>query len=146
MKVNLIKLIALPLAFLVFSCGKSGHDHSDHDHAAAEDETGKLYEEVMRLHDDGMEKMDELHRLKEGLKKTVASTPEMTDEKRKEIEAKISKLDSAGKGMMVWMRQFHPEDDSLNDEAYHEYLEAERDKVKKVKDDIFDAIARAKEE
>lgn len=141
-------LFVFGLTFLLVSCGKSGHDEH-HDHAAddpEEDKNGALYEEVMKLHDEGMARMDEIYRLKKELTDKIASTPDLVKEKRKEIEEKISKLDSASRGMMQWMRSFHPETDSLDDEGYRKYLESEMEKVKKVKDDIMDAIARAKEE
>lgn len=138
--------VVICLSFALINCGgKSGHDEHQ-DHAASDDSNGALYEEVMKLHDEGMGKMDEIYKLKEELKNKIASTPELVEEKRKEIEGKISSLDSASKGMMLWMRNFHPETDSLDEQGYHEYLESEMEKVKKVKDDILDAIARAKEE
>ena len=142
--------VVICLSFALINCGgKSGHDEN-HDHtagdAAEEDSNGALYEEVMKLHDEGMGKMDEMYKLKEELKNKIASAPELVEEKRKELEDKISGLDSASKGMMQWMRNFHPETDSLDEQGYREYLESEMEKVKKVKDDILDAIARAKEE
>lgn len=136
------------LTLLLISCGKSGHDEH-HDHAASDpedDENGALYEEVMKLHDEGMARMDEIYKLKKELTDKIASAPDLVEEKRKAIERKISSLDSASRGMMQWMRSFHPETDSLDDEGYRKYLESEMEKVKKVKDDIMDAIARAKEE
>jgi len=142
--------VVICLSFALINCGgKSGHGEN-HDHAAndaaEEDSNGALYEEVMKLHDEGMGKMDEMYKLKEELKNKIASAPELVEEKRKELEEKISGLDSASKGMMVWMRNFHPETDSLDEQGYREYLESEMEKVKKVKNDILNAIARAKEE
>ncbi|HEX5169455.1 MAG TPA: hypothetical protein VFW11_09790 [Cyclobacteriaceae bacterium] len=141
-------LIFLGLSLALISCGKSGKDEH-HDHATSDqedDSNGALYDEVMKLHDEAMMKMDEIYKLQKELKDQIAATPELIEEKRKEIEGKISKLDSARRGMMDWMHEFHPETDSLSEQEYREYLESEMEKVKKIKDDIFDAIARAKEE
>ena len=140
-------IVLLPL-FALISCGKSGHDHHDHGTrgAAEEDSTGLLYEEVMKIHDEAMLKMDEIVKLQRELKDKIASAPDLVEEKKKEIEDKISELDSARRGMMDWMHEFHPETDSLDEQAYREYMESEMEKVKKVKEDIFDAIARAREE
>jgi len=136
-------------ALALISCGKSNHSDG-HDHAASgnaeEDSAGLLYEEVMKVHDEAMMKMDEIYKLQKELKDQIAAAPQLVEEKRKEIEAKISELDSARRGMMNWMHEFHPETDSLDEQAYREYLEVEMEKVKIVKDDILDAIARAKEE
>jgi hypothetical protein len=100
----------------------------------------------MKIHDEAMMKMDEIVKLQRELKDKISSAPELVEEQRKEIEGKISKLDSARRGMMDWMHEFHPETDSLDEQAYRQYLESEMEKVQKVKDDIFDAIARAREE
>jgi hypothetical protein len=43
------------------------------------------------------------------------------------------------------MHKFHPEVDTLAEEAYQQYLKVELDKATQVKQDILDAIARAKE-
>jgi len=144
MKKVLILLLIVGLPSIMIRCGKT--DKHDHDEAQEADSSSALYDEVMKLHDEGMARMDEIHRLKEDLKNKIESAPELVEEKRKDIEAKIAKLDSASRGMMAWMRNFHPEADTLDDETYQEYLESEMERVKKVKDDILDAIARAKEE
>ena len=70
----------------------------------------------------------------------------MVEEKKKEIEGTISKLDSASEGMMVWMRNFNPLPDSLGEEQAREYLENEMEKVKKVKEDILEALEKAQSE
>jgi len=103
-----------------------------------------LYDEVMKIHDEVMPKMNDVYTLKEELKKEIANTPGMAAEKKKEIEQTISKLDSASEGMMVWMRNFNPLPDSLGEEQAREYLENEMEKVKKVKEDIQEALEKAK--
>lgn len=140
-------IVFIPV-FALISCGKSGHDHHDHatSEAAEEDSMGVLFDEVMKVHDEAMLKMDEIVKLQRELKDKIASAPELVEEKKKEIEDKISQLDSARRGMMDWMHEFHPETDSLDEQAYREYMESEMEKVKKVREDIFDAIARAREE
>lgn len=145
MKKNLLWLSTLALFIALVGCSKSGHEN-DHQEESKENPDQALYDEVMKLHDEGMAKMDEIYQLKEELKEQIASAPALVEEKKKDIEAKISKLDSAQKGMMVWMRSFNPDLDSLDGQAYRKYLESEMEKVKKVKDDIFDAIARARQE
>jgi hypothetical protein len=144
MKKDLLRIIIFMLCITLVSCGKSGQER--HDEEAKENPEQGLYDDVMKLHDEGMAKMDEIYKLKEELKQQIASAPELVEEKKKDIEAKIVKLDSAQKGMMVWMRSFNPNVDSLDEHEYHKYLESEMEKVKKVKDDIFDAIARARQE
>lgn len=138
----------LVIAWLVSGCGKPSEQANTHDHSSepAGLEEGALYDEVMKLHDEGMEKMDEIHALKQKLAKQVADAPNLVQEKQAEIKSKISQLDSASRAMMVWMRNFRPESDTLDTTGYRNYLETELEKVRKVRDDIFAAVERAKEE
>jgi hypothetical protein len=137
-------------ALLVGACGSKNqehdHDHEhghDHEHPAADGSPNQaLGEEVMKVHDEVMPKMNDIYKLKEGLKKKL-SEPGVTDDKKKEIEQTITQLDSANDGMMVWMRAFNPQPDSLDEEKTREYLENEMEKVKKVQDNIQQAIAKA---
>ena len=142
------KIVFIVLSLAVINCGKNNHDeHHDHD-AMEETEEGAaqvLLEEVDRIHNEAMEKMGEVRKLRDELKKTIENSSDLVEEKKKEIESKISRLDSAYNGMMDWMHKFHPEIDSLDEEAYREYLEEQMEKAKKVKNDILEAIERAKE-
>jgi uncharacterized coiled-coil DUF342 family protein len=100
----------------------------------------------MRLHDEGMEKMDEIYALKRKLTQKIADAPGLVEEERQELESRIMQLDSASRAMMVWMREFRPESDTLDAEGYRDYLESELQKVRKVRDDIFAAVERASRE
>jgi vacuolar-type H+-ATPase subunit I/STV1 len=142
------KVIFLILSLALINCGKSSHDeHHDHDASEeVEDDAGKaLLDEVDKIHDEAMEKMGEVRKLRNELKKTIENSSDLVEEKKKEIEPQIAKLDSAYNGMMDWMHKFHPEVDTLDEEAYREYLEEQLEKAKKVKSDILEAIERARE-
>ena len=97
----------------------------------------------MKIHDEVMPKMNDIYKLKEELKKQIAETPGLVEEKKKEIEGTITELDSASESMMVWMRNFNPLPDSLGEEQAREYVENEMEKVKKVKEDIMEALEKA---
>lgn len=137
------------VAVTLVGCNRSSHEghngHEHHDHQAADtvvedDLNAVLYDEVMKVHDEAMEKMDEIYRLKQRLKTKMDST---TADGKAAIQAVYNKLDSADKGMMEWMHAFQP--DSLEGEAYREYMESELERVKKVREDIQDALQRARE-
>ena len=68
----------------------------------------------------------------------------MPAEKKTAIESAIVKLDSASEGMMIWMRKFTPPSDSTSEEKEKEYLEDQKVKVQKVKEDMLKAIDNAK--
>lgn len=141
------KFLSLSLILIAFGCKEKSHEHADHD-ATASDVTEvsgnqALYNEVMKVHDEVMPKMDDIHRTKQQLKEKLEKAPAAD---RSAIESTIARLDSAGEGMMVWMRQFRPLPDSLGEEKAREYLENEMEKVKKVREDILQALEQAKKE
>ncbi|GIV37575.1 MAG: hypothetical protein KatS3mg032_1954 [Cyclobacteriaceae bacterium] len=122
------------------SCTKN----KEHQAAPASDDPGKaLYDRVMDIHDEVMPRMDEIMRLKRELKEALEKGEELVPEKRQALEAKIQQLDSAGKAMMEWMRQFNPEE--YTGEDLQKYLEAEQERIIKVKEQMLEAIAKAKE-
>jgi hypothetical protein len=137
-KFFLIVLIA------AWGCKEKSHDHSEHDPEAADavdiSENQVLYNEVMKIHDEVMPKLEDIHKKKEALKNQIASTPNMPEAEKKQIEAKILQLDSAAESMMVWMREFNPLPDSTGEEKAREYLENQMEKVKTVRENILRAL------
>lgn len=129
------------------SCKQQSNEHQEHEHTQPEETevspNEKLYNEVMSVHDEVMPKMDDIYKLKTALKKQLSDDPNMAEQKKKEIELAILQLDSASESMMVWMRNFNPLPDSLGEEKARQYLELEKEKVNKVKDDMLNAIEGA---
>lgn len=148
MKPTDLRLLALISLIVLWSCGQKDHQHEGHDHASDPvEESGNtaLDREVMKIHDEAMAKMDEIQKLKFDLKKQLDEGPALAAEKKAEMEQTIAKLDSAYDGMMNWMHQYKPIPDSaFGEEKAREYLESEMEKVKKVRQDIVDAIDEAK--
>lgn len=97
-----------------------------------------LYDQVMEIHDEVMPSMGELNRLKRELKDKLAAATELTPEERAALEQTIQKVESASDGMMIWMREFNPED--YEGDALQQYLEGEMIRVQKVKKDILEAL------
>lgn len=149
MKTFIPSYLLLVALSLLWSCGqKSGEDGHDHDanHDAEGGGNQALYDEVMKVHDEVMPKMDDIYKLKEQLKDKIANTPDMAADKKQEIEGIILRLDSASEGMMVWMRNFNPLPDSTGEQEARDYLESEMEKIKKVGEDVRKALEEAKEE
>lgn len=148
MKLSSLKLLSIVL-ILLFGCKEKSHEHQQGHNATAPDVVEasgnqELYNEVMEIHDEVMPKMNDIHTAKQELQEKL-SKPNLTEVEKIKVQALISKLDSAGEGMMVWMRQFRPIPDSLGEEKAREYLEDEMEKVKKVKESILTALAQVKE-
>ena len=145
---NVLRKKILFIAFLaICGCGqKSNHENHEHVGQDSLESTGNetLYEEVMKVHDEVMPKMNDIYALKEKLKGELSSQKDLAEEKKKEINATILKLDSASESMMVWMRGFRPLADSLGEEKAREYLETEMEKVKRVKEEIQEALDQGK--
>lgn len=127
-----LPVLSLVMLSLLWGCGEKKQGNQE------------LYDEVMKVHDEVMPKMDDIYKLKQELKKQISDTSNLADEKRKIIEATILKLDSASESMMVWMRNFNPLPDSLGEEKARAYLEEQQEKITKVKEEMLEAIDKAK--
>ncbi len=101
-----------------------------------------LYDQVMDIHDEVMPKMNDLYKLKKGLQDSIANTPNISEETKKEFEETILVLDSASNSMMVWMRAFNPPEQT-DKEAFQKYMESELVKVKKMREDVMRALDKA---
>jgi hypothetical protein len=140
MNTSIFKIIVFASLALVWSCKEKSHDH-DHGHDHGDEvevsENQVLYDEVMKIHDEVMPKMQDIHNRKQALQEKLNK---VTDEQKKNIELQIAKLDSAQESMMVWMREFNPIPDSAGQEKAREYLEGEMEKVKRVKENMLNAL------
>lgn len=125
---------------LLASCGKSTHDQHNHGKAEGDNPNQVLYNQVMDIHDEVMPKMEDLYKLKKKMEEEIAQAPSLTEERKRELEGLIAKLDSANLAMMDWMHEFNPLPDSANQEDAREYLENEMERVKKVREKMLDAI------
>jgi hypothetical protein len=142
---NILFLVLVAYSVLLTSCGQKSNEHEHGHHKDSEQSANQgLYDEVMKVHDEVMPKMDDIYKLKEQLKKQLEATPALVDEKKTELQHTILELDSASEGMMVWMRNFNPIPDSLGEEKARQYLEEQKVKVNKVKEDMLQAIEEAK--
>ncbi|HEX6225580.1 MAG TPA: hypothetical protein VFZ52_14285 [Chryseolinea sp.] len=121
----------LLVVMLLPGCGESKQDNQ------------ALYDDVMKVHDEVMPRMDDIYSLKVNLKKQAADSSSLTDDRRKAIEAAILKLDAASEGMMVWMRNFNPLPDSLGEEKARLYLEEQQKQIENVRADMQAAIDEA---
>jgi hypothetical protein len=96
----------------------------------------------MDIHDEVMPSMDELYSLKRQLNDKIANSPELVEEKRKEVENTILLLDSASREMMTWMNEFSPEE--YEDDDLRIYLESEMKRVQKVRGSMLDALEKGR--
>lgn len=140
---NLSKTLLIVGLSACIGCGKANRDTTASD--PVEDNSNEaLYNQVMDIHDEVMPKMNDIYTLKKLLQEKITSSPDLVEEKKKELEETIQQLDSASNSMMVWMRQFNPPADTASEEAMREYLESQLEKVKKMREDVLVALERGK--
>jgi C4-type Zn-finger protein len=126
------KTLALLTLFLVFACVKKDNGEA-------------LVNEVLNIHDEVMPKIGEVMSLrKKVLDKVEGSTN--PDELR---DIALS-LEEAQQGMMLWMNDWSKNSapfikNEATEEEKMNYLNAEKERVTKVKEDINNSIAKAKE-
>jgi hypothetical protein len=121
------------LALAIVSCNKSEHaNHDGHDMESMEGDSTNtiLYNQVMDIHDEVMPKMEDLYNKKKELKTQLETA---TADQKAALEQKIAEIDSASNMMMSWMHEFNPPADTADQEQSRAYLEAEMEKVKRVK-------------
>jgi hypothetical protein len=135
--------IVLCLGISVVGCKPKAEESVEASEAIETSPNEALYNEVMKVHDEVMPKMNDIYKYQQQLKEKLQS-PNISAKDKKEINDILSKLDSAGNGMMVWMRQFNPIPDSAGEEKARIYLEGEMEKVKRVREDIVQALEQAK--
>src|SRR6218665_886472 len=83
MKNLLLKTFMFALALSLAACGQKSHDHEghdhdhdhDHSHEAASSPNETLQEEVMKVHDEVMPKMNDIYKIKQELKKKLEEAP-----------------------------------------------------------------------
>ena len=97
-----------------------------------------LYKEVMKIHDDVMPKVRDIHRLQKQLEIQLKVTNEIPKEK---IQAVLNQLAAADKGMWDWMKLFRQPDKNLPQDSILQYLQKEKETISKVSDDMINSIA-----
>jgi hypothetical protein len=125
------KLLFLFSFFLVFACNQNDNGKA-------------LTDEVLNIHDEVMPKIGELMSLRKKVLDQVegSSNPD-------ELRNIALELDEAQKGMMQWMNDWSKNSAPfVNGETTKEekmaYLNAEKERVNKVKEDINNSIEKAK--
>lgn len=101
-------------------------------------EKSNLEAEVIAIHDEVMPKMGDIHVAKKQLRKLMGEGT--SDSLKTEILELISDLEKADEGMMDWMDKW---DVPSEEPAMTAYLEKEKIKITKVKEDMLNSIEAA---
>ncbi len=135
--------------FLFFSCSEKKEIHSDKEDITP---SGKLYSEVMDVHDNVMPKMDEIMILKGKTNKRIKELDSLTKVNPKlnvkieklKLDSLLTGLQAADDGMMNWMHHFDPNMKEMKEEKKVRYLEDEKIKITEVKQKTDSILEKAK--
>ena len=109
-----------------------------------------LFKEVMQGHDIGMARMGKLSKNISLLQEKLDSIELLSDAEaqqleplRKDYESILAALKQADDGMSDWMHDFRADSGQGNPQVRIAYLENEKVKVEKVKQDILESLQKA---
>jgi hypothetical protein len=146
-----MKFIILLIAIIAFACNDaSKHEHNSREAAATTPKTleDSLYAEVDEAHIVGMAKMGKLKGAIAEVKKALDSVNKLPKSKLDETYQQSlidlqEDLNYADYFMDTWMKEFKADSAKGNPEARIKYLQSEKDKVTKMRDNILNGIQRA---
>ena len=139
------------LALLFCACSSSTDEHQTPSQSLTPEQQklNNLEQQVLHLHDEVMPLMADLVDLKGKLqrrnKELQASEESGAQDQAIINQMIISNLDVAHESMMDWMRNYQKIDIAADISENMRYLEEEKSKINLVTEQIFSAIAAAKE-
>lgn len=140
-------LVALIMfSLLAFSCKeKPAVDNTSELELSAD---LKNYEdEVMKIHDEVMPKMNEIHQLStelRNIRSDAGANPDGTPVKMEGLDESLQALKDAEDGMMNWMKNYTSIKTSVKPEQLKRFYEKELEKITHVKDSMLNSIEQAK--
>lgn len=131
-----IKYISVTVVmFLLMSCG--GNHDNKREIVSIEEQRNELFQEVIKVHDEVMPKMEDIIGLQDKIRVLMDSLLEVdsTSSELSNLEELNAKLNEADKSMMEWMREFDVEmnSDEVNQNEAIEYFTNEMNKIEEVK-------------
>lgn len=97
------------------------------------------YAEVMRIHDEAMPRMGQIHNIKRQLEQQ-SNGLDTTSATWDSVMYFVDKLEEADEGMLEWMAAFKDPRKKQEDAKAREYLDEEIERVTKVAEDIDQSI------
>jgi hypothetical protein len=144
-----LRLLILFVALFAFACNDSAESHNSREAAAnaPKSKADSLYKEVDDLHIEGMSKYGKLKlalgQVQNKLDSLVKLPKNKIDEDYQQALIDLQEdLNYAECSMDTWMQEFK---DTIKDDLERrvQYLEAEKEKVTKVRDKILEGLKRA---
>lgn len=138
--------IFIAIIFLA-SCAESTEDRKDGFSQNSKNPEDSLFQDVMDQHDEAMSKMGKLAGYRkqveakiDSLKKVKSAAKLTLENKYNEISAELKQAQDR---MNIWMDEFSIDSAQDNIKRRVDYLESEKSKVTRVKEEILSALAKA---
>jgi hypothetical protein len=141
-----MRLLIIASLVFIYACTES-HQHSDRTNGytpVLKTKSDSLYHQVMAGHDTGMARMGRLIRYKKEVQAKIDSATKVAAESQfaGELRRLYDDLQNAETGMNEWMTGFKADSAEDNEDARVRYLETEKAKVEKVRDDILSSLRK----
>ncbi|MCG8327280.1 MAG: hypothetical protein MI974_06315 [Chitinophagales bacterium] len=145
MKIQLMALLALMIIGLGAACNGNTEKAGDAQNTdtAAQQAEEKAWSEMMEIHDAVMPKMADMNRISRELKPYMEEGALEDKSLLEEVNLVLKHLETADEGMMDWMgelQQLKVLRADKDHEAIMAYLEAEKEKITKVQDDMLSSM------
>ena len=145
MKIQLMALLALMIIGLGAACNSNTEKTGDAQNTdtAAQQAEEKVWSEMMEIHDAVMPKMADMNRISRELKPYMEEGALEDKTLLEEVNLALKQLETADEGMMDWMgelQQLKVLRADKDHEAIMAYLEAEKEKITKVQDDMLSSL------
>ncbi len=127
----IMRLLVLLFSFSLFFIACKNKDNISIEKVPTSSSVNNIYDEVMKIHDEVMPKMSEVHRQKRKLTKLLKHA----DGKyiiKEEIEPTILFLEKADESMMTWMNEFDSNKKNLDTQASTEYFKSQKQEIEKI--------------
>ena len=140
--------LTILIAIIFFaSCADTTEDRKDGFSQTSKNPEDSLFQDVMDQHDEAMSKMGKLAGYRKQFDQKIDSLKKVKSDTKATLENKYETLSGelklAEDRMNTWMQEFSIDSAQDNIERRLEYLEAEKNKVTKVKEEILSALAKA---
>lgn len=143
MKIFLMSFISV---CLWLSCKPSVTEQKSAETEAVSSDLQHYENEIMKIHDEAMPWMNDIHELSSKLREIRADAP-MTEEEKKNVppglDETLEALRTAENSMMDWMKDYSDNKARMPAEQMHTFYERELEKVTQVKTTMLNAIEKA---
>ncbi|MBI1344356.1 MAG: viral A-type inclusion protein [Terrimonas sp.] len=143
---------AILFSFIIAACNNSTQQPQNPATEGPKTKEDSLYRDVMEAHNIAMPKMGKLKGYQslvqlqlDSLAKLPAAARQGSVALKTTLDSLLESLQYAAMAMDKWMSEFVPDSASENPDLRIQYLESEKRKAEKMKENVLSSIERAKE-